>query len=144
MDQAALLAASADYESACAGYPKRKWDDFQEAKYLEAVRLALLSSSAETAQRLLYRRRAFPWHVQEHRLLQAFQGALTAGVPRWDAGFLSCFDAYFDQVRDPGYKPVEWSRVPILRLELGLLRDKFLISPDGRIDWQRAIDAIAE
>jgi hypothetical protein len=143
VDEASLLAASAAIEEACAKHPRGNWDDYEEAKYLSAVRLALLGGSAQTTQRLLQQRRAFRSHVEEHELLQALTTALSAGVPVRDEAFKSRFDAYFDQVRDPDYDPEEYSRVPILRLEIGLLRDKYLISPDGQIDWQRAIDAIA-
>jgi hypothetical protein len=143
-DETALLEASGAIEEACNGYPKRKWDDYQEARYLEAVRLALLSGNAESVQRLLQRRRAFRAHVEEHEFLKVLAAALTARVPVRDETFRIRFDAYFDQVRNPDYSPVEYSRVPILRLEMGLLRDKYLISPNGKIDWQRALDAIAE
>lgn len=144
LDEAALRQASAAIEEACADYPKRKWDDMQEARYLEAIRPALLSGSAEATQRLFRRRRAFSTHLEEFELLKVLVAALPDGLPVRDEGFRVRFDAFFDQVRAPDYDPEEFSRVAILRLETGLLRDKYMVSLDGKIDWQRAIDAIAE
>jgi hypothetical protein len=144
LDQAALLAASADYESVYADYPMRRWNHFEEATYLEAIRLALLGGSTETAQRLLNRRSRFRTHLEEQALLRHLAASLTTATPVQTDGFAARFDAFFDQVRNPLYDPPEYSRRPILRLELALLREKYLISSDGHIDWQRAIDAIGE
>lgn len=143
-DESAMLEASGVFEEACADYPRRKWDDFQEATYLEAIRLGLLSGSAATIQRLLQRRRSFSSHVEEHDLYRALAVASAVGRIVQDDAFRNRFDAFFDLVRNPNYDPVEYSPVPILRLEISLLRDKYLISSSGTIDWQRAINAMAE
>lgn len=143
LEETALRKASADFEQACATFPKHKWDDFQENTYLAVVRLALVASDGARAQQLLTRRRRFRWFPEQDEILRGLASALLAtSLP--DDRFRAYFKAYFDQVRDPAFNPAVYTRVPLLRLELGILYDKYLVSPNQTVDWQRTIDAIAE
>jgi hypothetical protein len=143
LEEVALLEASAEFERACAEYPKHKWDDYREETFLAAVRLAIIGGDGEQVKRLLRRRRLFRWHPEQDELLRALASSLQASSPQKDELFKARFKAYFDRVRDPNYNPQAFSRVPILRLELGILQDKYLFSSDRVVDLQRTIDAIA-
>jgi len=152
LDAVALRQAAADFEQACADFRKHKWDDFQENTYLSAVRVALVAGDAETVQRLLTRRRVFRWFPEQDELFRGLLPLLqTSTAP--DADFQARFKAYFDCVRDPNYKPQMQVRTGIydvyvrrgvLRLEMGILYEKYFLSPDRTINWQRTIDAIAD
>jgi hypothetical protein len=142
LEEADLLKASADYEQVTASYPKHKWDDLQEDTYMTVVRLALLASDRERVQRLLTRRRAFRWRPEEHDL---WTSLLPLNETRArDEALEARFKMYFDRIRDPNFKPEGFMQRDFVRLELGMLWDKYFVSPDRQIDWQRTIDAIAE
>ncbi len=53
------------------------------------------------------------------------------------------FEEYFDYIRDPQLKTDLFLERDVLRLELGALRDKYFVSPDGRIDWPRVVEAVS-
>ncbi len=138
-----LLAAEAPFEAACAGFTRRRWDTFDSEVYLSALRLALLADSADVVERLSRLRRPTRAHREQHELLTELAAAVSANERIQDKTYQTRFDTFFDLARHPEYDPAEYSDIRVLRLDLGLLRDKFLVSPDGEIDWQRAIDAIA-
>jgi hypothetical protein len=141
-DEATLRQAATDFEQTCAGYPKHKWDELEEDTYLAAVRLALLGADGDRVQRLLSRRRAFRWRAEQHELVKALLPLLR--TPAREEALQARFDTYFDQVRDPNFKPEGYMPLDVLRLELSLLRDKYLISSEQQIDWQRTIEAVAQ
>jgi hypothetical protein len=152
LEEAALRESSAAFEEACANFPKHKWDDFQENTYLSAIRLALVAGDAETVQRLLTRRRVFRWFPEQDDLFRGLLHLLQTSAPP-DESFQDRFKVYFDRVRDPKYKPQVqmnsgifdvYVRRDMLRLEIGILYDKYFLSPTKTIDWQQTIDAIAE
>jgi hypothetical protein len=145
LDEAALRQASADYIGWCAKFGPSDWDSQLQAYYLTAVRAALLGGDATDARQLLATKKRFNWHAEEHDLLTRLAGdAVELPLPHARrAELLPVMDGYFDKIRDPNYKPQVFLQVHSLRLDLALLRDKYLISPDGRVDGRRAVEAIA-
>jgi hypothetical protein len=142
LDERMLQQASADYEQWCATTIKsKKWDEMDEAWYLDSVRLALIGGDRARAKGLLEERRSFRWQREEAALLMGLASA--PGVPLKDARLQERFEAFFDLVRNPHYKSEVFCESQVLRIELGMLRDKYLISPDGTIDWPRTVAAIS-
>jgi hypothetical protein len=140
---AAWQEAAAAFEQACATYPKHKWDDFLEETLLASVRLALMGGDSDRVQRLLKRRRVLRWYPEQDDLVRGLAAALQAGSPPTDEDFRARARAYFNQVRDPDYYPNVGTNFAMLRLEIGALYDKYLVSLDNTINWQRTIEAIA-
>ena len=138
LDEGALRQAAADFEGHTLRFPKHKWSDLQEAEYLATVRLALLGNDGEILARLFKRRRVMRWHAEEYALLRSL-----ADGPQRDSPLLANFDAYFDRIRDPKYKPEVYLRLKVLRPELAALRDKYFVSSDGPVDFQRVVGAIS-
>lgn len=138
LDCAALIQSSDDYLSE-APAEGLSWDSYAQAHYLTAIRLALLSGDLKRTQELLSTRRSFKWHATEHDLLRRM---LATNRPP-GAVTLEEVDQYFDVIRDPDFKPKVFMDLEIARVEWAAIRDRYFISPDGQVDWNRAIAAIA-
>lgn len=143
LNEAALRQAAADIEEFSHGFPKGKWDDLEEADYLGSVRLALLGGDPEMPARLFKRRRVIRWHAEEYALLKGLADSPQPPPPQPDLPLLVRFDAYFERIRDPKYKSEVYQQTDVLRPELAALRDKYFVSPDGRVDFQRVVQAIS-
>lgn len=138
LDSSALRQASQDFEEWCKGYGRRDWDSQAQANYLAAVRLALVAGDLERARELLKTKKSFKWHNEEHQIW--FR--LVERDRAIDDALAESFDRYFGRLRDPGFVPDVYMEIDILRIELAAVRDKYLVSDDGKIDWWRAIDSI--
>jgi hypothetical protein len=142
LDELMVLQASADFEQWCEPRMKKsKWHDLEETEYLVAVRQALIGGDEARARSLLEKRRSFRWHAVQAALLKGLSAG--AGVPLTGAPLQERFEDFFDVVRDPHFKPEVYSEPAVLRLDMGLLHDKYFISPDGKIDWPRTVAAIS-
>lgn len=140
LDVRALAQSSRDFEEWCKGYKKSEWDSQAQANYLSAVRLAIVAGEIDRAQELLKTRKSFTWHKTEHEVWKRL--VELRGDVRTDAEFGGRFGEYFDKLRDPRFAPDVYMETDILRLELAAIRDKYLISEDGVIDWSRAVDSV--
>jgi len=136
-----LLEASSCFETWCVEVLKGLWDDQVQSYYLGAVRMALIAGDVKRAQELLKKKKRFSGHSEQHHLLQEL--AERDQSFKEDKVLFEEFESFFDTVRDPHYKPQVFSETAILRLEIGLLWDKYVTSDDGQIDWRRAIRTIA-
>ena len=47
-------------------------------------------------------------------------------------------------VRDPRLKTTVYTELDILRLETAAIRDKYLVSMGGLIDWRRVVESVAK
>jgi len=144
LDEAALHQAAIDCEEYSKKFAKKKWDSHDQADYLAAVRLALVAGDLNHACRLLDTRKSFKWHFEEFEILKGIADGLAQKMGEKDRVImLALLDSYFNKIRDPNFKPDVYMEAQILRLELGAIRDKYFISGDGVINWQRVIEAIS-
>lgn len=145
LDQAALRQASFDYEERCKQFGPADWDSQLQAYCLTAIRVALLGGDMDHARRMLHTEKSFNWHAEEHVILKLLVENMvgTTLAESYRTALLPVFDAYFDRIRDPFFKPVVFLQVQMLRIEFAFLRDKYLISADGQIDRTRVLGSIA-
>ena len=141
VDVEALRQSSRDFEQWCKGYGKREWDSQAQANYLATVRLAFIAGEIDRARELLKNTKSFKWHDREHALWKRLADSDGQAL-RADAEFAEQFREYFNQLRDPRFIPDVYMETDILRLELALLRDKYLMSEDGVINFMRAVDSV--
>ena len=137
-----LRQAVLDIEEWCKESPPvRAWDSQGQAYLLDAVRVSLIIGDCQRSAAILGRKRSWKWHPQEHSVLGKISVATECtGLP---LSLLREFDAYFDVIRDPDFKQDRYMELDNLRIELAAIRDKYFISADGTIDWQRAISSIS-
>lgn len=140
LDEEALRQSSRDFEEWCKKYGKGQWDSQAQANYLAAVRLASITGDIDRARELLKTKKSFNWHKVEHELWKRL--VELSGTVRADAEFSEYFMEYFDKFRDPRFIPDVYMETDVLRLELAAIRDKYLVSGYGEIDWSRAVDSV--
>ncbi|WNG47962.1 hypothetical protein F0U60_30335 [Archangium minus] len=134
---AGLLRRAADMnEEWCRAYSGRQWDSQVQAYYLAAVRLCLIAGDLGRARELLTTKKSFKWHEEEHRLWKQWVDGPRTRKDGWVE-----FDAYFDRLRDPNLKTDIFLEKGVLRLELGVLRHRFL-EGDESGGWPRVFDMI--
>lgn len=139
LDEAALSQASRD-NYAWAMMPEQPcWDSQIQAYATAAIRLALVAGDQALAAEQLGTRKSFKWHSQEHAILKRIATAAPATLARDD---LAALDAYFDVIRDPGFKADVYHETHIVRLEMSIIRYRYFVSKDGSIDWNRVLEQI--
>lgn len=119
-----------------------RWDDQSEDAYLRAVRLLLIAGDIPKASELLRSRKKFKWHGEQAAVLRRL--IVCKDRPIKDLEFRGEFDKVFDPQR-PRYviDQKAFTNVSTTRIELGAIRDKYFVSTDLGIDWDRAIDAVS-
>ena len=138
-----LLQAADDFLGWIKDFGKGDWDSHAQAYHLAAVRLSLLAHQSDQAQELLKTKRSLKQHIEEKELLLDLC-AMQPGRGLNEV-MLTKFDKYFDRIRDPRDASSKvFIESTILPLELGLLRDMYLVSADGEVTWRRVIAAISQ
>jgi hypothetical protein len=138
LDHGALREAAPDF---LAWALDGDWDAMTEHKYLQAVRLLLIAGDVEKCAELLQTRKRFEWHGEQAESLRELVRA--SAFPVRDEAILERFDVVFNPLRHPDVRTKAFTEVAKTRLELGAIRDKYFVSTDGTIDWDRTIDAIS-
>jgi hypothetical protein len=139
LDVSALCDAATDFVTWAL---HERWDDQSEDAYLHAVRLVLIAGDLSKATELLRIRKRFKWHCDQAIVFRRLVGWTVR--PIHDRALLAEFDAVLDPLR-PRYPidQVAYTDISKTRLQLGAIRDKYFISPDGSIEWDRTIEAIS-
>jgi len=126
---------------------KSDWEDVGEAEQLQALHLALIAGDEALVRELMEPRKwPFDCHQEEHALLKALAQAVFVErrpTPLKDVALRERFECFFDVARDPDSKRVYSVTNVLFMLELGAIRDKYFISSDGVIDWQRVVEAVS-
>lgn len=154
LDSTSLMQACDEIaESALAGGSKM-WDYIAQSEYLRCVRLALVADNADKAQYFLKNiRRKFKHTFVHQEWLQALANAITEanGAPLGSEP-ASHFQEFFDQVRDPAYKlPSNQpgginlsANLSILRLELAIIKQRYIQGQPLAGNWQSVLSLISE
>ena len=118
------------------------WTWLEETYYLNGVRTALLAGDHSLAQ-TVYQVGRLPEGDEEPPILKALIAAARSGE-RLHATAQTSLENLFERVRDPqhrkGSMPLETMIGPF---EIACVRDKYLVSRDGNIDWRRVISDFA-
>jgi hypothetical protein len=118
------------------------WEDQNEAYCLDAVKCALLADRKDLARRWLGKVSRFRFHTDQANLLERLGG--DADI-KHDHRFRAELDSFFDLIRSPMVNTQGvFTEIDMLRLQFGALRDKYVFSEDGKIDWRRVIASISE
>ena len=143
-DAGLLLSASRDYETHCREtYPDKKdWDSQIQYYFLNSVHLAALGGDLERAYSLL-RSPPFPLDAHSKHVNLLFE-LIQLSEDKFDHDerlrFVSDFDTFFNEIRDPRWmQPDGYFMETIGPLEIGLLRDRYILHPGENLSWERVI-----
>jgi hypothetical protein len=144
LDNELLLFASRDYErSVLTLIPHEGFDGYCESQYLASIRAALIANGCDRAYELLGSDLKFGVNRKEHQLLVEL-AAFASGRQLASMDLFDRFDRFFDDVRNPEFRPNYDMRTWIVRFEYGVLREIYFSAHDKPISWQRVIDVISQ
>lgn len=154
LDSLALLLACDEIAESALDGGSKMWDYIAQSEYLRCVRLALVAGNVDKAQHFLKNiRRKFKHTFVHQEWLQTLANAITEsnGAPL-GAEPAAHFQAFFDQVRDPAYKlPGNQpgginlhASLSILRLELAVIKQRYIQGQPLAGNWQSVLSLISE
>ncbi len=127
------------------------WTELEQSQFLSALQLLLIAGDIAVAKDALKGRKSFRATHYYHDWLKTFVLALPDDGGLVDTAAHAHFDAFFDKVRDPdwvspkdrdsGYNIVE-SR-PMLRIQLAMLKQRYVVGAPIAGHWSDVIDLIA-
>jgi hypothetical protein len=138
-----LLQASTDYEQWVYLAAGRNWDAQDEAKYLNAVRMALIAGDRDRFASLLQAKRSFKSHTEEYAIYKAMATEFEHSGTIENRELKIRFKSLFDRYRDPQFKSDFYVHLALLRFELGIIWCKCFF-PTSEFGWQEVINAISE
>lgn len=131
-----------------------EWDEFAQGGYLRAIQLLLIAGEVNQAKAMFKIRRGFKYVKNLAEWLKTFTLALPdhAATHVADENLTAHFDQQFDMLRDPAYKlpsgrdetgvQLGQSLMPI-RLELALIKQRYVLGLPYRGQWQHIIGLIS-
>lgn len=130
------------------------WDEFAQGGYLRAIQLLLIAGEVDQAKAMFKIRRGFKYVKHLAEWLKTFTLALPdhATTHVADENLAAHFDQQFDMLRDPAYKlpsgsdetgvHLGQSLMPI-RLELALIKQRYVLGLPYRGQWQHIVGLIS-
>ncbi len=151
-DRDRLNACRDDAVAAYAEAAGENWDERAQSDYLVAIQFCLIGGNVAGAREMLGAKRRFALTQQWHDWLAAFVRhiAVASNGRVVDAIAVDAFDEFFDRIRDPGFKPAKqkgkWMSVslPLLRIQLAILRHKYIAGGAISGCWSRILLSIAK
>lgn len=154
LDEAALLLAADEIaESALHGGAKF-WDYIAQSEYLRCVRLALVAGDVNKAQYFLKStRRKFKHTLVHQEWLQTLVNAIAETQPAPLAPEAALhFQTFFDEARNPTCKlPSNQpgginlsANLSLLRLELSIIKQRYILAQPLAGHWQQVLGLISE
>lgn len=148
-----LLAADEIAESAMHGGLKF-WDYVAQSEYLRSVRLSLIAGDVEKAASFFKNcRRKFKFtYVHEQWLKRLIEDIQAAGDAPLSGDAEQHFQNFFDQVRDPDAKLASnqsdgtdlFANISILRLELAIIKQRYVLKQPIAGNWKSILCLISE
>lgn len=154
LDEAALLLAADEIaESALHGGAKF-WDYIAQSEYLRCVRLALVAGDVNKARLFLQStRRKFKHTLVHQQWLQTLVNAIAETQPAPLAPEAALhFQTFYDEVRNPACKlPSNQpgginlsANLSLLRLELAIIKQRYILAQPLAGHWQQVLGLISE
>lgn len=118
-------------------------DDFIQALFVTAVRLELIRGAVDEAKVLIDSTSNTQWLHPEYWLWRDL-------VVQWEtAGRISpsltdTLWEHFDFIRNPEYRPEMYIPMDELRPETAAIIYKYVLADGGNIDWQKAVQMVAQ
>lgn len=142
-DASDLVNSGRDIEAYWSKFGPEDWDSQTQAYFLDVVRMALIAGDLVGARNVLQTKRSFKWHAEEHRLLKNLIEEALYGTPIRNEQLLSHITEFFDEIRDPDFKPNSYMELEIVRLEWGAIINKYF-ETGASIDWNRVIELVSQ
>jgi hypothetical protein len=154
IDNASLVHSCDDIAGGALDGGSKSWDYIAQGMYLRCVRLCLVAGNPDKAQFFLKNiRRKFKHSFIHQEWLQTLTDAITAanGAPLAPEA-AAHFQAFFNQVRNPAYQlpsnqpgGIDLSaNLSILRLELAIIKQRYLLVQPLAGHWQQVLGLISE
>jgi hypothetical protein len=157
LDDASLLLAAEEIAESALDTTSSEWTEMPQSDYLRCIRLALIAGRVDKAQAFFKNcRRKFKF-TQEHytwlqnlcKAIEASQGG-TGGI--LDAAVAEAFQNFFDQVRNPAIRSVGTAKggnaactnISLLRLELALIKQRYVLQRPYEGNWTAVLGLISE
>jgi hypothetical protein len=151
-DPVRLKASRDDAMVAYAETKGKNWDERDQSEYLVAIQFCLIGGDVSVAREMSGVKRKFGLTRQWHDWLATFVAHIEAAANGrvTDAAVVNAFDEFFDRVRDPRFKRVKekgkWMSVslPLLRIQLAILRHKYIYGGAVAGCWSQILRSIAK
>jgi hypothetical protein len=154
LDTPSLLQACDEMAESALHGGSTMWDYIAQGEYLRCVRLSLVAGDVSKARYFLKNTtRKFKQSSVHQLWLQALVNAINAanGSPLALEAEAE-FQAFFDTVRDPAYKPVSnqpggvnlYANRSILRLELAIIKQRYVLCQPLAGNWKSILGLISE
>lgn len=128
------------------------WDYPEQFSYLVCVQFYLIMGNIEQAHAMLKTRKKFKQVQRYYDWLKAFINTIPNAGVITDTNMINTFQDRFDEIRSPLYQPssdyksglaVSYS-LPQLRLQLALIKQRYIIGKSLAGNWQAVIGYICE
>lgn len=149
LDETMLIQAAQEQSEYClnVGY----WDYMEQFKYLAYAQLYLILGRMDLVQIQFKTRKKFKQVQRHYDWLTAFIAAIPADGVLTDSATINAFQDYFDEIRTPNYSASKDYKngfavsyhLPQLRLQLALMKQRFIIGHSFAGNWEQIIGHIS-
>lgn len=157
VDDASLLIAAEEIAESALDTTSSEWTEMPQSDYLRCIRLALIAGRVDKARAFFKNcRRKFKF-TQEHYiwlqdLCKGVEVAQSSTQSQLDAAVVEMFQKFFDQVRNPAIRSVGTAKegnvvstnISILRLELALIKQRYVLQRPYEGNWRAILGLISE
>lgn len=154
LDDASLLFAADEIAKSALDTTSQEWSETPQSDYLRCIRLALIAGRVDKAQAFFKNcRRKFKFTQEHYTWLQNLcKGVEAAQEGGLDAAAAEAFQTLFDQVRNPEIRSVGEAKkgnavctnISLLRLELAIIKQRYVLKKPLAGNWQQVLGLISE
>ncbi|MDA8447837.1 hypothetical protein [Paracidovorax valerianellae] len=154
LDNASLLTSCDEIAESALDTTSREWSDIPQSDYLRCVRLALIAGRLDKAQAFFKNcRRKFKFTQDHYIWLYDLCKAIEAAKgDELNSLSVEEFQRFFDQVRNPAIRSVGDAKlgkavstnISLLRLELALIKQKYICRQKYGGEWENILKLISE
>lgn len=154
LDEASLLLAADEIAQSALDTTSQEWSEISQSDYLRCIRLALIAGRVDKAQAFFKNcRRKFKFTQEHYTWLHKLCSEIeTANDGALDASSFDAFQAFFDLVRNPDIRQVGNAKqgnavstnISLLRLELALIKQRYVLRQPIEGNWTSVLGLISE
>jgi hypothetical protein len=118
------------------------WDANEQGRYEDGLELLLMACLLDEAAEMIRSARSMRGKGVKERFTGSKAIVKAGTCPITDPKVRDAYMAMFDAVRDPQFDTRGGCPLTVVeKFSLGVLWDKYFVSTDGTIDWDRALEA---
>lgn len=157
LDDDSLLIAAEEIAESALDTTSSEWTEMPQSDYLRCIRLALIAGRVDKAQAFFKNcRRKFKYthehYLWLHGLCKGVEVAQSSAEGRLEAAVVQMFQNFFDQVRNPAIRSVGTAKegnavctnISLLRLELALIKQRYVLQRTYEGNWKAILGLISE